>query len=343
MKKTINIFNVQNILLLVFICVVFCSCENRSDEKNLGAILSNNAEVTKILLNNNQKKVNCSENQDECKVNTEIIENKTIDFDTELKDKMLIRELLNTTNEDLLNLKNISNMFVGVSTITIAKTLRTENYNRNGVTSKEKARMLLWELIYNRGKPAWAKLLALSRFGDYYTYHGSKFPGRPEWVRELRKKVELSENPTEAEKTTFASVKLDLVRDLTYNESDKAINVIEEIRKMQKTGVAEFPEQPYLMLHIFKAQALLALNQETDARKEIQKLYTKLDSINDSVIHSTLDNGIDIFINRSKQIFPKVYPEYDRLNIWKLKIKKNPNYRGGGQWESGDDDLINNQ
>ena len=160
---------------------------------------------------------------------SELIELDTINFSDMLQHGLFIREILSFTNETFLTLEAISNKVANVPTSAIVKVLQEEEYNREGLTSKEKSRMLLWEVIYNRKTPAWASLFALSKFGDYYTYHGSKFPGKSEWVRDLRKKVKLSENPIKAEKRTFVSIKNDLMMDLTYEEPENGIKLIEEI------------------------------------------------------------------------------------------------------------------
>jgi len=317
-KVSINkmkIGKIKFIIIFIIIGAVLLGCKSKTDEKNGRkhhiAIKNNSAQLFK------KKKTDSNKSTLPGNSNTisELIEMDVVTFSDMLQYGLLIREILNFTNETFLTLEAVSNKVANVPTSAIVKVLQEEDYNRKGLTSKEKSRMLLWQVIYNRKKPAWASLFALSKFGDYYTYHGSKFPGKSEWIRDLRKKVKLSENPIEAEKKTFVSIKNDLMMDLVYEEPENGIKLIEEIRDMHKSGVIDFPEQPFQMLYLFKADALLGLNREDEAREEVQKLYNQLDSIDDSIIHSELDKGVDFFINRSKQIYPKIYPDFDPLAL----------------------------
>jgi len=297
MKKNKYIFNVQNILFLIVVCVVFCGCEKiKKKQKNISQYNTNSINLPKEI-----EKINpLFERSLQNDISMTSITNKIADFDTSIENKRVLYQLFNSVSAQKLTYAYVSNFVANISPVYVMKCTMDEYEScRSKTTPKEKAVMLLFEVIMNRDDAVdSARMMARYKLADYYMFHGDKFPERSEpWAEQLMKEAKLSDNANIYEKRTYASIQYDLMTHLVYTKSEEGIRQIRNIEKMANQGIP-FGEQPLQIMPLFETGALVRLGRKAEARRLVQELYDKLDTIDDSIIHAELDKGVDAYFKQ---------------------------------------------
>jgi len=191
-------------------------------------------------------------------------------FALQIDAKMFLHGLvtLSTTNE--LDYLFVSNKVACLTSKDIIDVIAMMQENRDAMEPKTRAIIMLYDIIYRRGTPAWATLFSVVKLGDYYTYNSADFPDEASWILQEQQQLQLTTSPSDAERDTFATIQLDLCRRL---EPQQAIDQIEKTQRMADAGLINVRE--YDLLTHMKGYALLKLGRVDEARQIFTRLYNR--------------------------------------------------------------------
>jgi len=157
------------------------------------------------------------------------------------------------------------------------------------------ALMHIAEVVMLRGQPSADALFARHMVGNFYAFNPSAFPERgKDFGLNVLMEAQLSPGASKAEQQTYVSILLDLTLRLVGRPADR-LAYIAKVEHIKKEGVLEIPQQPYGLLPVLKALALLGLNREDEARALLQDLYNQRDQLQPDVYNDIRD-GVEAFI-----------------------------------------------
>lgn len=225
-------------------------------------------------------------------------------FSGRLEHYLAVREILSSTG---MTYADISNRVVHIDTPLILDVVAEEYdrpVDRHLKGPKQRAAMQLYQVVHERGTPAWARAFALLEMIDYYWFNSSLYPTESRWVTEMADNLELSDSHDQAERSTYVSIKLRLCSDV--DSPERALKSIAEVERCVRAGLLDATAQPVVILPLMKAQALLNLRRVNEARAIVQELYDRRDSL-EPITRNNLKDGVDAFIRRNQS--PRIYPE----------------------------------
>jgi len=141
--------------------------------------------------------------------------------------------------------------------------------------ARTRAIMRLYEVVLARGEPKWAELFARIELAGYYAVC---FWDNYEASVALLREATLSEHPPEAEKATYATIQLNLVRWQESKDPEACLKQIERVKDLAARGVVPFGQQPLDMLELAKADCLINLGRIEEARRHLADVYARVQS-----------------------------------------------------------------
>jgi len=296
--------NVTVALILMALSLTACDRaakrSARADESMPGA----NATLTSASASSQETEE--ASGHDDVPVSTGTVSGAYAKFSGRLEHCLAVREILSSTG---MTYEAISNRVAHIDTPVILDVVAEEYdrpVDRNVKGSKQRAAMLLYQVVYERGEPAWARAFALSEMIDYYWFNADLYSGEAQWASKEADRLALSANYDDAELRTYLSIKLRLCA--AVYEPERALRNMAEIERCVQAGLLHATAQPVLILPLMKAQALLNLRRVDDARAVVQELYERRGSV-DGITRDNLKDGVEAFIrrNQSSDIYPELF------------------------------------
>lgn len=246
------------------------------------------------------------ESTGDVRVSASLVSAAATNFRGRLEHYLTVREILSSTG---MSYAEVSNRVAHIATPVILDAVAEEYdrpVDRNLRGPKQRAAMQLYQVVYERGSPGWARAFALAEMLDYYCYNAARYPAESLWVVEEADRLELSANYDQAELDTYLSIKFRLCA--AVHAPQRALRNIAEIERCVQAGLIDAKAQPVQVLPLMKAQALLNLRRVDEARAVLQEVYSRLDTV-DSITRNNLKDGVEAFIkrNQSSQIYPELF------------------------------------
>lgn len=198
-----------------------------------------------------------------------------------------------STNE--FTFETISNLVADIPSSVLLDRIMPLYVNNQPSDPRTMALMHIAELIMLRGQPSAEALFARHVVGSFYAFNPSAFPERgKDWGLRVLEEAQLSPDASKAEQQTYVSILFELTLRLMARPADR-LKYIAKLEQIKAEGILDVPEQPFGMLPITKAFALLDLNREDEARALLQDLYDRREEVQHDV-YMNIRDGVEAFI-----------------------------------------------